>query len=81
MVDLSCPAPRLEGGFGLPDPPIAECLPSSPRVVWRCFFDSEKMTFLDVFDMYLVVFVIFRQYVVIFSQCLVNILSSLLIPP
>ena len=35
-----------------------------PRVVLRCFFDSEKMALLEMFDMYLVVFVIFSQYVV-----------------
>ena len=52
-----------------------------PRVVLRCFFDSEKMAFLEIFDMYLVVFVIFSQYLVIFSQYLVNIWFSLLIPP
>ena len=44
-----------------------------PRVVLRCFFDSEKMAFLEIVDMYLVVFVIFSQYFVIFSQYLVNI--------
>ena len=44
-----------------------------PRVVLRCFFDSEKMTFLDFYDMYFVVFVIFSQYLVTFSQYLVNI--------
>ena len=41
------------------------------RVVLRCFFDSEKIMFLDFFDMYLVVFVTFSQYLVIFSQYLV----------
>ena len=29
------------------------------------FFDSEKMMFLEYFDMYLIVFVIFSQYFVI----------------
>jgi hypothetical protein len=31
------------------------------------FVDSEKMTFLENFDMYVIVFVIFSQYVVIAS--------------
>ena len=37
-----------------------------PRVVWRCFVDSEKMTFLENFDMYLVIFDIISQYFTIF---------------
>ena len=47
--------------------------PPPPRIVVRCVFDSEKIAFLEMFDMYLVVFVIFSRYFVIFSQYLVNI--------
>ena len=46
-------------------------LPQFPPVVLRCFFDSEKMVFLEIVGMHLVVFVIFSQYFVIFSQYLV----------
>ena len=34
-------------------------------VVVVVFFDSEKMTFLEIYDMYLLVFDIFSQYLVI----------------
>ena len=40
--------------------------PPPPRDVFGVFcFDSDKMTFLDIFDMYLIVFAIFSQYLVI----------------
>ena len=45
-----------------------ESPPKSCEVLGVGFFDFEKMTFLDFFDMYLVVFVIFSQYFVIFSS-------------
>ena len=41
--------------------------------VEHCFFDFEKMTFLDLFDMYLMIFDINSQYLVRFSQYLVKI--------
>ena len=36
------------------------------------FFDFEKMSFLDIFDMYLMIFDINSQYLVRFSQYLVK---------
>ena len=39
------------------------------------FFDFENMTFLDLFDMYLMNFDISSQYLIRFSQYLVNILD------
>ena len=47
--------------------------PKSCEVLGIGFFDFEKMTFLEIFDMYLFVFVIFSQYLVIHSQYLLNI--------
>ena len=41
------------------------------RCFWRCFFDSEKMTLLEMFDMYLIVLGILSQYFIIFSEYLV----------
>ena len=43
-----------------------------PRNIF-CFFgvDSEKIPFLDIFDMYLIISVIFNQYLVNFWQYLV----------
>ena len=35
-----------------------------PVTLWRCFFDSEKPTFLDFFDMYLVVLDNFSKYLI-----------------
>ena len=43
-----------------PPPPQPLC-----SVVGVVFFDSEKIMFLDFFDMYLIVFVILSQYLVI----------------
>ena len=40
--------------------------------VERCFFCFEKMTFLDVFDMYLMIVDLNSQYVVRFGQYLVK---------
>ena len=37
------------------------------------FFDLQKMTFLDLFDMYLMFFYINSQYLVRFSQYLIKI--------
>ena len=51
-------------------PPYAPPHPPSPRVVLRCFFNSEKMTFLEIFDMYLVMFDIISQYFAIFVTIL-----------
>ena len=51
-------------------------LPLRPGVVWRCLFDSEKMTLLEDFDMHLIFFVIFSQHFNIFSQCLVTYLGT-----
>ena len=48
----------------LSKPPFTPIPP--PCVVLRSFFDSEKMTFLDFFDMYLIIFDIISQYFVIF---------------
>jgi hypothetical protein len=46
--------------------------PPPPRDVFGVVFvDSEKMTFLEIFDMYLIIFVIFSQHVSIFSQYLI----------
>ena len=42
-----------------PSPPTPISDPPTLHVVCRCFFDSEKMTFLDLLDMYLIVLVIF----------------------
>ena len=39
---------------------------------WRWIFYFEKMTFLDFFDMYLMIFDINSQYLVRFSQYLVK---------
>ena len=39
----------------------------------RWFFYFEKMTFLEIFDMYLMIFDINNQYLVRFSQYLINI--------
>ena len=49
--------------------------PKSCEVLGIGFFDLEKITFLEIFDMYLVVFVIFSQYLVIYKQDLGNIWS------
>ena len=44
-------------------------MPPPPQPLWGVvgvvFFYSEKMTFLEISDMYLIVFVIFSQYLVI----------------
>ena len=58
-----------------------ESPPKSCEVLGIGFFDFEKITFLEIFDMHLVVFVIFSQYLGIYSQYLINIWSSGLIPP
>ena len=52
-----------------------ESPPKSCEVLGVGFFDFEKMTFLEFFDMYFVVFIIFGQYLVIYSQYLVSIWS------
>ena len=62
---MSFPAPSLEGKFGLPNPP------PPLRVVLRCLFDSGKMTFLQIFDMHLIIFDIFNSCFDRFSQYLV----------
>ena len=51
-------------------------MPLPPTSFEVAFFDSDKITFLDVFDMYLIVFVVFIKHVDIFSQYLVTYLVS-----
>ena len=46
----------------MPHPTLPIPHTPTPRVVLRCFFDSEKMTFLDFFDIYFVIFDIISQY-------------------
>ena len=55
----------------MPNPPYTLMPPPPPKVVLRCFFDSGKMTFLEIFDMYLMFFNIFKQYFKKFGQYLV----------
>ena len=43
------------------DPPL-------PRCFWRCFVDSEKMTFLDFFEIYLIILVVFGQQMFMFIE-------------
>jgi hypothetical protein len=49
-------------------PPHYTLVRPPPWVVWRAFCDSEKNTFLDMFDMYFTTFVISDKHLHIFSQ-------------
>jgi hypothetical protein len=53
----------------IPHPTPPPLYPNAPpRCFWRCFFDSEKMTFLEISDICFIVFVIFSQYLIIFRS-------------
>ena len=59
-----CPSPPI------PHPPYFPPIPNIPHISPPCrltsFFDSEKMAFLEMFNMYLIIFIVFSQYLVIF---------------
>ena len=73
-TDTQNPASGAIGPSKFKRPPNTPIPPPKSCVIFGVgFFDFEKMTFLDFFDMYLMIFDINSQYLVRFSQYLVKI--------